>query len=186
MLIGHSLGAHVAGAAGERVSAGKLAIIIGLDPADPLYDESMVQNRLSPHDANYVQVIHTNGDLFGIEYPMGHADFYPNWGNEQRGCETENIFSFLETDICSHSRANELYIESLSEHALFESAQCDSYQDILENNCRSSGRQSALMGTDDPDVLVKARGIYYLRTNAKSPYSERQTGEIEREFGKRK
>ena len=49
-----------------------------------------------PTDADYVDVIHTNGcsawkGCFGIPDKCGHADFYPNGGTSQPGCHWTNI-----------------------------------------------------------------------------------------------
>jgi hypothetical protein len=41
-------------------------------------------NRLHISDAQYVDVIHTSR-IFGIVYPIGHADYYPNGGTSQPG-----------------------------------------------------------------------------------------------------
>lgn len=41
-----------------------LVYFIGLDPAFPLYNGGS-SNRLSPSDAEFVDVIHTDGGLFG-------------------------------------------------------------------------------------------------------------------------
>lgn len=87
LVVGHSLGAHVAGIAGHKMTAGRLPIIIGLDPAYPLFVQENTAARLSVRDADYVQVIHTNGNKLGMQYPIGDADFYPNWGLIQPGCE---------------------------------------------------------------------------------------------------
>lgn len=72
--------------AGQRVRSGRLPIIVGLDPAYPLFTRRNASNRLSADDADYVQVIHTNGGRLSIPYPVGDADFYPNWGRDQPGC----------------------------------------------------------------------------------------------------
>jgi len=42
---------------------------------------------LDPTDAQFVDVIHTSGPVFGFLAPLGHADFYPNNGKiPQPGC----------------------------------------------------------------------------------------------------
>lgn len=87
LVVGHSLGAHIAGIAGHKLNSGRLPIIIGLDPAYPLFKKDNTDARLSVMDADYVQVIHTNGNNLGMRYPVGDADFYPNWGVKQPGCE---------------------------------------------------------------------------------------------------
>lgn len=86
LVVGHSLGAHIVGMAGQRMRSGKLPIIVGLDPAYPLFTRKNASNRLSADDAELVQVIHTNGGHLSIPYPVGDADFYPNWGRDQPGC----------------------------------------------------------------------------------------------------
>jgi len=63
----------------------------GLDPAGPLFEGYDTSVRLDKSDANYVDVIHSNGEAiyvggFGIAEPIGHVDFYPNGGRAQRGC----------------------------------------------------------------------------------------------------
>jgi pimeloyl-ACP methyl ester carboxylesterase len=59
-IVGFSLGAHVAGFAGEATPGG-IGRIIGLDPAGPLFETAPPQARLDASDARYVQVIHTSG-----------------------------------------------------------------------------------------------------------------------------
>jgi pancreatic triacylglycerol lipase len=61
-LIGHSLGAHVAGYAGEALTG--LGRITGLDPAEPNFKHTDTRARLDPGDANFVDVIHTDGSTF--------------------------------------------------------------------------------------------------------------------------
>ena len=63
----------------------------GLDPAGPSFDGTEASVRLDETDAVYVDAIHTNGDPllsfgFGSLEQAGHADFYPNAGNNQPGC----------------------------------------------------------------------------------------------------
>ena len=66
--------------------------ISGLDPAGPLFEGYSPKVRLDKSDANYVDVIHSNGDSLiigglGSWEPIGHVDFYPNGGRAQRGCQ---------------------------------------------------------------------------------------------------
>lgn len=59
-LIGHSLGAHTAGYAGEKL-AGNIGRITGLDPAEPYFQGMPSHLRLDYTDAKLVDVIHTDG-----------------------------------------------------------------------------------------------------------------------------
>lgn len=74
-LVGHSLGAHVAGCAAKTLnSTQKIGIIIGLDPASVGFDFDEMEKRLTDSDADYVQVIHTDVGKFGMAKPMGHGN----------------------------------------------------------------------------------------------------------------
>ncbi|GFU66684.1 pancreatic lipase-related protein 3 [Trichonephila clavipes] len=57
-LIGHSLGAHIAGYAGERLP--NLGRITGLDPAGPYFRNVANNVKLDTADATFVDVIHSN------------------------------------------------------------------------------------------------------------------------------
>lgn len=86
LIFGHSLGAHICGVAGKNVKSMQIPVIVGLDPAYPMVNIFDIDSRLSIDDAEHVQVIHTNAGHLGLPYPLGHADFYPNWGRIQPGC----------------------------------------------------------------------------------------------------
>lgn len=75
-----SLGAHIAGLAAKHLkvispSTGKIACIIGLDPASVGFYMSKPKSRLGKTDADYVQIIHTDSDKFGIPNAIGHGRF---------------------------------------------------------------------------------------------------------------
>jgi pancreatic triacylglycerol lipase len=63
-LVGHSLGAHVAGFAG-KYTHGQINTIFGLDPAGPLFSLKSASDRLSENDAKYVETIVTDGGYLG-------------------------------------------------------------------------------------------------------------------------
>ena len=100
-LIGHSLGAHVAGYAGKWLG-GKLAHITGLDPAGP-YFEGLTNPaaRLWHTDAQFVESIHTDAHHliptlgFGMYETCSHIDFYPNGGVSQPGCDQERFTTII-------------------------------------------------------------------------------------------
>lgn len=81
-LIGHSMGAHIAGFAGQKMK-GEIPLIVGLDPAGPMFTKFPLQpidKRLDTSDAKFVQVIHTDRFIIGSDMNLGHADFYANGG----------------------------------------------------------------------------------------------------------
>lgn len=62
-----------------------------MDPAGPLFESQDTRARLDQTDADFVDVIHSNGENLilgglGSSQPMGHVDFYPNGGRMQKGC----------------------------------------------------------------------------------------------------
>ncbi|XP_037364429.1 endothelial lipase isoform X3 [Talpa occidentalis] len=121
-LIGYSLGAHVAGYAGNFVK-GTVGRITGLDPAGPLFEGVDIHKRLSPDDADFVDVLHTYTTSFGlsigIKMPVGHIDIYPNYGDPQPGCDLDNVWGSIangklaEGIRCEHERAIHLFVDSL-------------------------------------------------------------------------
>ena len=64
-VIGFSLGAHCAGFIGKK-AVNKINTIIGLDPSGALFSAGDPTTRLAPFDAQYVEAIHTNGNLAGF------------------------------------------------------------------------------------------------------------------------
>ena len=88
-LVGHSLGAHIAGIAGKQVykrTGQLLSRITALDPAGPCFSNIHVDGKLVKNDANYVDVIHTNGGMLGLKESMG---------NDFKSCSTFLIFVFI-------------------------------------------------------------------------------------------
>jgi phosphatidylserine sn-1 acylhydrolase len=90
-IIGHSMGAHIAGVAGHYLN-GQINSIYGLDPAGPFFYDGPLNSsksnndRLDKSDAKFVQAIHTNVRTFGTPIQVGHQDFYPNGGELMSGC----------------------------------------------------------------------------------------------------
>ncbi|XP_058827112.1 phospholipase A1 2-like, partial [Topomyia yanbarensis] len=160
-LIGHSLGAHIAGCAGNLVNVGKLKVIVGLDPASINFFEDEPDVRLSPDDAEYVEVIHTSTQFSGYPHPIGLVDFYINYGKKQPGCLTES---------CSHGRSIEIFIESLSKECKgFWGARCDDYNELKAKTCYNLKRQALLGG--DPPRLENEKGIYVVVTSVDPPFA---------------
>lgn len=82
-IIGHSLGAHIVGFVGQTVKekiGSLVAWITGLDPSRYYYDMVFWFKRLSKDDGEVVEIVHTNGGIFGFQRPLGTIDFYPNGG----------------------------------------------------------------------------------------------------------
>jgi len=167
-LIGHSLGAHTAGYAGERIP--NLGRITGLDPAEPYFQGMGEAVRLDPSDANFVDVIHTDARSFflleipgyGMSQACGHVDFYPNNGKEQPGCAlsqegTSLIPLTLIKDgieeasrvllACNHVRAIKLFTDSINGKCPYVAHRCPSFQHFMAGKCfKCTAGNCALMG----------------------------------------
>ncbi|XP_046687406.1 lipase member H-like, partial [Homalodisca vitripennis] len=158
-VIGHSLGAHVAGIVGEIVKMGKIYRITGLDPAGPLINKHVTNGRLDKLDAQFVDVIHTSGFALGFYSPLGHADFYPNRGVPiQPGCGVDVVGK------CSHRRSYHLFKESISRQSQFMAAPCPSWRQFRQHKCYSQWHR---MGEH---VEYGIEGKFYLQTGDTPPY----------------
>ncbi|XP_055916670.1 phospholipase A1 VesT1.02-like [Eupeodes corollae] len=162
-VIGHSLGAHVAGYAGKLIEGEQINSIIGLDVAYPLFKYDNCDERLCSTDAVYVESIHTNGKLLGFIQPIGQAAFYPNGGRTQPGCGLDMIGT------CSHSRAYLYYAEAIRQQ--FLGIKCDHWKDAVEKDCKLTGDPSMVASFDDESNHMVLEGSFYSPINKKPPYS---------------
>ncbi|KAI9557471.1 hypothetical protein GHT06_017299 [Daphnia sinensis] len=159
-IIGFSLGAHIAGKAGDRASK-HVPRITGLDPAYPGFSIDNTDARLDVTDALFVDIIHTNSASLldgGLSFPtsIGHVDFWPNGGIVQPGCSA----------VCSHSRALLYFIESINGKTPFISTKCWSHADWKSGFCNNNNQTE--MGLS---VSTLATGNYYLDTNREAPFA---------------
>ncbi|XP_039275610.1 pancreatic triacylglycerol lipase-like [Nilaparvata lugens] len=190
-IIGHSLGAHTAGYAGERIAG--LGRITGLDPAEPYFQGMPPRVRLDPSDAQLVDVIHTDGTSifllgYGMSEPCGHVDFYPNNGREQPGCditETPLPLTFIREGIeeasrvlvaCNHVRAIKLFTESINSRCPYVAHRCSNYNHFLQGRCFSCGDNGtgcAMMGLDVQRSSHPPGSKYFIATGKDTPYCRR-------------
>ncbi|XP_069126907.1 pancreatic triacylglycerol lipase-like [Argopecten irradians] len=184
-LIGHSLGAHVCGYVGETIRG--LGRITGLDPAEPNFKDTPPEVRLDANDANFVDVIHTDGSEYdtisgyGMKNPSGDIDFYPNGGRNQPGCTHEtwtNVVSHLNLGpqgvgqmlACSHDRSIYLFIESINGRSCtMKGYPCENFQNFVIGQCFSCGNQPCPSLGYHADRF-RARGKFYLATTDSPPY----------------
>ena len=177
--IGHSLGAHICGYIGKNLKrSGKiLDRITGLDPAGPGFSEYSENVRLDKHDADYVDVIHTHGLVedslefftYGTLKVMGDADFYPNFGHTQPGCNP----TFTDYTVCNHLRACDLYTASLDKSACENySYLCEDETEFENGDCQFIGPELARIGEFSRNDIRKTNGTlkFYSRTLDQYPY----------------
>lgn len=182
-LIGHSLGAHLSGYAGERIPG--LGRITGLDPAGPYFDNTDPIVRLDQTDAQFVDVIHTDissssDQGMGYTMPCGHVDFYVNGGYNQPGCLAQaekylRAFVNLATmsydeakniAICSHRSAHSFFIDSIANlNCQYKAYPCQSKLEFNKGNCLKCGRngcnQMGYWASPNKDL-----GTLYLNTKS--------------------
>uniref|UniRef100_A0A8B9FIU8 Triacylglycerol lipase n=1 Tax=Amazona collaria TaxID=241587 RepID=A0A8B9FIU8_9PSIT len=148
-IIGHSLGAHVAGEAGKRHPG--IGRITGLDPAQPYFQGTPIEVRLDTTDAAFVDVIHTDTAPtipylgFGMSPAIGHLDFYPNGGVEMPGCGKNAISQIVDLDgiwegsrdfvACNHLRSYKYYSDSIIYPDGFLGYSCNSYDAFESGFC---------------------------------------------------
>lgn len=165
-IVGHSLGAHIAGLSALHVEAEDFTIgrITGLDPAGPLFGGGP-EDRLDKTHAAFVDVIHTCDNVFGYHDPIGHADFYPNGGGAfQPGCLLKDVT----TGKCSHNRAYALFGESIGNAGAFLArpslleTKDDVFCSLVDTNA-----PMAPMGAHTP---AGTRGVFCLATRDEAPY----------------
>ncbi|BFF92645.1 phospholipase A1-like [Drosophila madeirensis] len=161
-VIGHSLGAHVAGYAGKKVGKGRIHSIVGLDPALPLFSYDKPDKRLSSDDAHYVESIQTNGGKLGFLKPIGKGAFYPNGGKKQPGCGVDV------TGSCSHGRSVLYYAEAVTEDN-FGTVKCHDYEAAVAKECGST-YSSIRMGAVYNAYMVA--GDFYVPVNSKEPFGK--------------
>ncbi|XP_055376067.1 lipase member H-A-like [Condylostylus longicornis] len=180
--IGHSLGAQLAGLIGrsiQRNSDGEIKIprITGLDPAFPGFYIFPLRKALNADDGDFVDIIHTDGLIYGAPLSIGTVDFWPNRGSfTQPSCPKRNFKILSENDVCSHHQAWKFWAESVTNlyNVEFFAAKALSWQDF---RIRSQFMKLPLakMGINCPKNIS---GKYYLQTNPKSPFARGLDGAI--------
>ncbi|KAE8589462.1 hypothetical protein XENTR_v10017569 [Xenopus tropicalis] len=181
-LIGHSLGAHIVGEAGKRQKG--IARITGLDPAEPLFQNTPPEVRLDTSDAALVDVIHTDAGPFlpdlglGMSQVIGHLDFFPNGGVHMPGCpqnmpemsnaSVDDLLSEVSDFItCNHMSAPKYYTQSITRPSTFVSFPCanwETYESARCMTCPSAG--CPIMGhyADTYTGITSSSQVFYLST----------------------
>ncbi|KAI8494204.1 hypothetical protein Bbelb_279640 [Branchiostoma belcheri] len=158
----------------------------GLDPAEPLFEHTDPLVRIDPTDAAFVDIIHTDGSSiltlgFGLDQQVGDVDFYPEGGAQQPGCDesiisrVENLFTdgFATIDhalSCSHSRAIELFTESINSPCGFTAYPCSSWDDFVAGECTDCDGSCSVMGFHADKHAYGGDEKLYLNTNDKDPF----------------
>ncbi|XP_013142799.1 PREDICTED: pancreatic lipase-related protein 2-like [Papilio polytes] len=175
-LIGHSLGSHVAGYTARDLKNKfnkTVKRLTALDPAFPaFYPDGVVMEHVCERDAEFVDVIHTDAGGYGAPVRTGTADFWPNGGRRtQPGCPRFAPVPLSDDNLCSHWRSWRFYAESVRNPEAFPASPADSYQKFKDNTKPEVGM--VYMGAD---CDLRAKGSYYLTTNASDPFGKGMEG----------
>lgn len=161
----HSLGGHIAGLTGKRVRRGRLHSVVAMDPAGPLFSLRNSGDRVHYTDASYVEVIYTDRGGLGFDEPIGHANFYPNWGSGQPGCGWDI------GGLCSHNIVEDFFEASINPANVFRATQCRSFSGIRLRTCIDSGPSRRMGGEPVMDGVSAPETVFFLETNARSPFA---------------
>ncbi|KAH9380120.1 hypothetical protein HPB48_000729 [Haemaphysalis longicornis] len=128
-IIGHSLGAQIAGYAGERLD--KIGRITGLDPAGPYFFHMPPSVRLDPSDASFVDVIHSDASL-----PFS---FIANLGffNDKAFCSNGMLESMRRLAACDHQRSVDFFTSTINRRLCLPNAEASS-EDYANEPWRSA------------------------------------------------
>lgn len=192
-LIGHSLGAHLAGITAKQTKV-PLGRIYGLDPAGPcfgsvsgsLYPSS---RRLGPSDAEEVISIHTNSALLGIAEPLGRYSVFVDGGSVQPGCKGGGALKSLHTltwdgaDFdqlaCSHSRAPNLltyrYDQKESDDCQLIAYECKDWDSFTAGKCGVCQTLATMGTTNNLAGGLSNRGDQYSSSSIDN-YASRSDG----------
>ncbi|XP_018325665.1 pancreatic triacylglycerol lipase-like isoform X2 [Agrilus planipennis] len=182
-IIGHGVGAHIAGYVGE--SAKQIKKITGLDPSGPYFEGMPNFVRLDPSDATYIEVIHTDyysTDSQGTCDHLGHRDFFVNGPHRQPGCNDSssnlNLVAVERNNLkqgqilpgCSHKRSFKYYIESIEvTNCKFIGFSCEDFNTFTEGACSCESTGVFSLDSYESNAQQQDKGLYLL-TNGIRPY----------------
>ncbi|XP_053618462.1 lipase member H-B-like isoform X2 [Plodia interpunctella] len=166
-LVGFSLGGQTVSYIAKnykRITGKSISKITGLEPSGPCFRHLPPNDRLDYTDADFVEVIHTNIDGFGMAARMGHVDFYVNGGEYQ----PTDLLSLPCAATCSHFRVLPIWISALNNPTSFVAIKCDSIQSARDSNCyKNDNLDTNLLGLN---VNKTSHGVFYLATGLDYPY----------------
>ncbi|XP_045495939.1 lipase member H-B-like isoform X2 [Colias croceus] len=166
-LVGISLGAQTASFIAKhykKLTGHSISRLTGLDPAGPCFRNLGPEERIDKSDADFVEMVATNIDGYGMAAPVGHVNFYVNGGEFQPG---DLIWTICDV-ICSHLRSYYVWMAALRNPNSFIGLQCDSVQAARDKNCYE--RQPRITNVLGLNCDKTKEGIFYLNTNNTYPY----------------
>lgn len=175
-LIGHGIGAHIAGYAGMLIHKkyfNKINRIYAIDPKYENTGEESLNRRLNIDDANYVENILTTYTYSNSgPLPVGHADYIIN-DYFQMPCADNNLDLDLKVFMlssCAHNIALDYFAESINSNTGFWGLRKN--KGICEN-CEHFSKMGdkKRIEFDSVEDGEKQFGLFLLTTNVVSPYA---------------
>lgn len=149
----------------QEMTGRNISKLTGLDPSGPCFRNLGPEERLDASDGDFVQVVATNIDGYGMAAPMGHVNFYINGGEYQPG----DLYWMPCTVLCSHVRAYTIWLSALHHPNHFIGIKCDSVQQARRNQCYDRvPRETNVLSNTKTDR--NNPGIFYVATNNNWPY----------------
>ncbi|XP_063629481.1 pancreatic lipase-related protein 2-like [Cydia splendana] len=165
-LLGFSLGGQTVSyiARNYQLATGRnISKITALEPSGPCFRDLRPDDRLDASNADFVEVIHTNIDGYGMASRMGHVDFYINGGEYQ----PSEITMFPCATTCSHFRVLGLWLSALKHPGKFIGLKCDSIQQARDSDCYGRPLETNVLGLN---VDKRKHGIFYVSTSKGYPF----------------
>lgn len=171
--IGHSLGAHILGIAGNTLSRRGISLpwITGLDPANLGFEGRPLPTRIHAGSATFVDIIHSDPGKYGYKRSHGTVDFWPNYNMRgplrQPGCGSRNQLMFSSEDLCNHNRSWQLWVDMLRHPGTIIGSYAKNYRAWKNYSPAERNFTTLELGTNDPKIKA---GDYFFVTSHASPY----------------
>lgn len=165
------MGGHTVGLVGKKLQdlkVGKVPVLFGLDPAGPLFSLEQKEHRVDKDDAEFVIILHTS-TILGFTEPLGHADFYPNYGFSQPGCGLDLMRH------CAHSRAYMYFADAIqngTDEKEFWAVRCQSEYDELEAEKCEPSEVTTRFGESLHKEADTMQGLFVFETNSEKPWAK--------------
>ncbi|XP_037294640.1 phospholipase A1 [Manduca sexta] len=156
----------------RQITGRNLSHLIGLDPSGPCFRNLGPEHRLDSSDADFVEVIHSNIDGYGMPGRMGHIDFYINGGEYQPA----DIPTIPCDGFCSHVKTFFYWVAAVNNPKCFIAMKCDSIQDARDRKCYN--REPMVTNYLGEYVNKSRQGIFYVPIHYEYPYCMGKKGLI--------
>ncbi|XP_011881396.1 PREDICTED: phospholipase A1-like, partial [Vollenhovia emeryi] len=175
-LMGHSLGAHISAFAAKNITKttdyGKPPLLIGTDPAAPLFEGLPCKYRFCDGDAKRVLAFHTS--ILGIQQTIADCDFWFNNGFDQPAC---NVWSIPGTGAantnCSHNIAIDYLANTLLKNCTYAAVPIGKDINPLPNlklECSPKGTECIAVDDKVFDPKSTTMGNYCVNVSSEYPY----------------